>query len=494
MNTEPAFLQRFFLRKIDHWQFWIAVAILIKVILLCFQITQDRPNQISGFIGHTSQDTNSYLEPIDNLILYDNYSPDDRLPGYAVLYLPLRLVFNKPLACNVLIILQMLGAAVSVYYLALTAQKAFHSEKLFYIVFYTFCLSSYTNLFDAYLLSDSPCTTATVFSVYFFVNYLQGENPGSLLHSGVFLSWAIFLRPVYAPLIVLFLVILLFHKIPKKNMRAFVKVGLLFIAPFTFVESVWIVRNYITHNKFIPVTPMLYSKSIEESYLLELMDFVKSWGGDRTWWNPGSEMRWFGVVESGSVTNQSMGNQNISIPSDIYTSRFNERSLDTIKWYISKINAEKTSIRQRVYYTAIVKKKLITYTESIKEEKPFLYYVKAPLLLFKRFFIHSGTYNLFNKTFNNLTLLEKAVKIFYSLVYLLVLFSGMLTLLIMVFRHHHNPSITLIAFVLLYSIIVFPFVLRQIEFRYFVPAYPFLLIMACYGVTLVTNTLKEKSF
>jgi hypothetical protein len=216
---------------------------------------------------------------------------------------------------------------------------------------------------------------------------------------------------------------------------------------------------------------------------------VNSWGGDRSWWNANSEMRWFGLGQY-----LSFPGENVSLPTDIYTSQYTIDSLQQIKNYIAIIELPSTPSAAKKNYTLIVKQKLSRYTTSIKKEKKYLYYVKAPLRLFKRFFVHSGTYNLFHKPFNKLNPLEMIVKVFYSGLYILTLLAGAVGIIFMIFHEYQHPSKVMIVSIALYSILLFPLILRQIEYRYFIPAYPFVLVIACYFSMLALRRIKPTLF
>lgn len=491
-NSFLLVLKKYFLRKHDDWKFWIGLAVVFKSAIFFLQLSQFNATEIPGFIGAMGGDTNSYLTPVENLIVGGTYAPDYRMPGYAFLYFPLLMIFQKATACNIMIILQVFMASASVYLLSLTARRCFKSDALFYLVFYLYAVSSYANLFDAFLLTDSFCTSALIFSAYFFSQFTERRLSRYLVASGLFLTWSVFLRPVYLPLLLFYCVVLLYEAlIVKRSKASVVRNVAIFIIPFALTESAWMVRNYIVYKKLVPLTQSFYYPEAEKTYTIELIDFVKAWGGDRTWWNPNAEIRWFGLVESQEGRTSPL-ETNATLPENIFTSRFNIDSLRMIKNYIQKINEKETPADVANAYTTLVKTKLNAYTLSVKEEKPFLYYIEAPILLLKKFFVHSGTYNLFNRPFRELSYLELLVKIFYSMIYAGTIVFGVAGIFWMGIRKTIEPLAVFIVALCLYSILLFPFVLRQIEFRYFVPAYPFMTMIACYFLLTLGRILKGR--
>ena len=128
--------------------------------------------------------------------------------------------------------------------------------------------------------------------------------------------------------------------------------------------------------------------------------FVKSWGGNCVMWDPNSEVRWFGIENrniDGSAAYSAIGTYNKDLPNYIYTSKFNKDSLVVLKNKIQKIWSHALPPDSNLEYSDFVNKRLIIYTNSIKVEKPFIYYVYAPLRITKLFILTHGTQTLINK-------------------------------------------------------------------------------------------------
>src|SRR5208283_4201159 len=109
---------------------------------------------------------------------------------------------------------QLAFSSLSVYLLALTSMNLFNKVQPFYFVFYLYAISSFASLFDSLLLSESLATSFLIIAVYFFFLYFRGFStpapgfsgravaPGhakkDIFFSGLFLTWVVFLRPVFA--------------------------------------------------------------------------------------------------------------------------------------------------------------------------------------------------------------------------------------------------------------------------------------------------------
>ena len=356
------------LSKPSTWLYWISIAFISRLILFLLVIHFRQYEGFPGFWGAIRADSEGYLTPFENFIKTGNYFPDYRMPGYGVLYLPLLLIFPKAVACNIVIIVQLLLSTVSIYTLALAAKNIFKSATIFYITFYLFTISTFASLLDAVLLAESLATSSLILSVYFISVYFNNYKARNLIFSGLFLTWTVFLRPVYCPLILVYLVLVAVQLYREK--RKFI-IALVFIIPFTLIDGTWVVRNYIEYKTISPLTRTVFFPWIENTYLMPVINFTQAWGGDIWVVNPDAEATWF-------INNKPTTNDTVPFPANIYTSAFNRDSLKLVKNLITQINRDSTlSKDEKNIYQGIVREKLDRYAASIKKEKPGIYYVKS---------------------------------------------------------------------------------------------------------------------
>ncbi len=487
------FLNNFFLRKTDSRVFWVITAFIFKGLIFAFLLYRHDYNTIPGFWGGTGGDTPSYLLPIENLIKTGHYTPDLRMPGYGILYFPFAYLFTKAAACNLLIILQYIVSALTVYPLALIALHLFKSDKAFYLTFYLYAISTYTSLFDDMLYSESFTVSFLILSVFFLLKSFQPETRHERVYlflSGLFFTETFFLRPVFIPLIAVYVTVLVLHSVRLRSKKNLMLRLLILVSPVLFFDGVWIARNYAIYHRVIPTMKSIYSPEIENSYQGPLNTFVKSWGGSEVYWDPRADIRWF-MPESALAMPHPIQSKAITLPDYICTSKFNLDSLQLLKRQLSLYLATgtdsiKDSLRRKALL-ATVRAKCKRYTQSVKQEKPFLYYIAAPLILTKKFLIHSGTYNLFNVPAARLGTWLLAVKIFYSGLYLFILAFGAAAVLILAKPSLQCFPVALITSIVIYTVIVHPILLGKCEARYFVPAYPFMLVCAVYMVSLAAS-------
>lgn len=500
-------LRNFFLKDPTNWKFWLALALVFKGILFFLRVIQgsDDPFVVHGFWGYMTPDSSSYILPIENLLTSGNYGAAMRVPGYGAIYFLFRLFCSQAIACNMIILLQYILASVSVYCLAALVQGITKSRQLFYTVFYLFLVSSYSNYMDAALMTESFCTSVLIFSTYFFVSYFRNKQAKHLFFSGALLTWAVFLRPVFLP-VILFYALFLGYQL-YKDRQSVMKALLIFILPFVIVDGMWIARNYPVYKKIVPLTPSVWSMFIGAEWQYPAVVFIQSWGGE---YAPGSDkslLYWFGY-RNPYVAKFNGGAD--PIPDYVYTSKFNKDSLLKLKQLFTSLEDSAISApdKENSPQAKLIVSKFNEYTASIKAEKPFLYYVKAPLIYLKDFFVFKwASYNVMGyaayhkgifKYYNNLNYV--AIKLFkvnpidrlYMIFDYLILLFGVLGGFLMLKESFKNAFLLVLIAIPAYTIVVHPFLLRLMINRYLMPAWPFIIVCAAWFIITVREKFYSK--
>ena len=450
----------FLLPDSSKWLFWLCLAFLFRGVLFSVQIHDHSVDidgfDIPGFIGGQWGDTWSYLKPIENLIHSGRYSPDMRMSGYGVLYLPLALLFSKGVACNILIFIQFLLSSVSIYALALGAKNVFKANIYFYLTFYLFAISTFSGCYDNILLTESLTTSLLVFSVFYFTRYLVSFKWQHIMLSGMFLTWAIFLRPVFLPVLMVFFFLVLVKV--RKLVPAIV-----LISSFLVADGIWMIRNYINYQKIIPLAKSEFIYRDENSPAVSVMNFCKVWGGSRS-----RQQFWLEYDFPGDTTTP-------KFPDYIFTSKFNMDSITAVREMIKQIlsDTSKASEVQRVAYLQVVQQKLTLYTKSIKDEHPSLYYVKVPWNSLKGFL---------KITYYSIVYLNQATIRYSVLFYYVTLLLGGIGIFLM-FGFFFKLSIgSVFPGIVIYTVAIHAIYFRADENRYLVPAYPFIIFCASYCI------------
>jgi hypothetical protein len=480
-----------------HWRFWLLIAFFARLFIFILELhNQKFPSPVPGVWGIIDGDTNEYLTPIDNLVKNGSYDPDFRMPGYGVFYLPLAMLFSKVVAYNILILFQLLCSVVSTYLLALTAFMLFNKRIFFYATFILYATSIYSFYADIFLLTESLTTSFLIISVFSFVTYFKNYKKGWLISSGTFLTGVIFLRPVYAPFLVFFLVILVANLVKQK--RTIFMPVLLFLSVFALCDGSWIIRNYLHYKRIIPLTKEVFYVVKKVSFLNPLMDFGSAYGGRIEWWDPRTGPYWLMhndtiafdmqdtifVLSKDTVFNGKKipKERGIPLPADVYTSKFN---LDTLlkvrrqlQHYRSLANLPENG---QAKLLDTIDKKLAIYVQSIEDEKPLSFHIKARWNMLKEF-LDEVSYEL--------PYIRYTYRIYHILI-LLFLGFGIMGILFML-RYGFRLSVQfIVALIPLFVIIIHPLVLRLTVGRYFDPAFPFILICAIYAVFKVKDIFSK---
>lgn len=483
----------FFLQDIGNYKHWIIIAIIAKLLFFSFMLSENLLYTEENGIYLTCGDTWMYTSPIDNLIENRGYFPDFRMPGYGIIYFLFRLIFSKVMALNLVVITQVLLSAISVYLLALIVKDIFNSVTLFYVSFYAYLFSTYVSIYDIWIQSDSPAIACSIFSLYCFVRGIKKVSYISLFLSGLFLTWCVFIRPVYSPLFVFFGFTLMVIYIRKKfSYSRIFKSIFLFILVFVLIDGAWMVRNYKIYKYIIPLQRFVEPATEEPRFkndklAMSLFEFLESWGGDRLWWNPKADINWFEYIDIADNIKRQV--RDIQFPTYIYTSKFNYSDLEIVKHYIACSKDESLPRDEREKYSRLATERLNDFTTSIKREKPYVYYVLAPLLRLKKFLFHSGTYNLFRRPYTELNFVELIFKISMSLIYLFVVIGGFLGIIVLSFNNYKINLKLLLAVMAAYFVLIMPFIFKFFHYRHFLPAYPFMLVCAIYFTYTVYNTV-----
>lgn len=470
------------------WLFWLVLALLSRLAFFLLQLHMfPHSSAIHGYFGQDDTDTASYLSSIDNLVAHGTYLPDFRMPGYGLLYLPLILLFSKATACNILIIIQLILSALSVYVLALIAKQLFNSTTLFYVTFYLYAINNYSCLLDASLLTESLTTSTLIFSTYFFIKYFHSHKNKHLFISGCFMTWCIFMRPVFTPLLLFFAIIILVRG--NYQWKKWVIACLCLGASFAVCDGAWLTRNYLRYNRFTPLTNTISiytpSSGYNYGYSTAAILFCRSFHG----------YRWDDAMGCGWFLGPLYHNRKDTLPpfpANIYTSQFNADSLTQVKLLVLALRTNHNLPAEIQHqYSSIIIKKLNAYTESIKKEKPALYYIKTPLYSLYRVFYISPYSTFYLNRFSTR---------FYNLLYYIILLAGLCGIILSAKDFIKASVWSVVPGIALYTILIHGPILCMPDNRYLLPIYPFIVLCAVFftaktadGIRMLLHRGHEKA-
>jgi len=478
----PSIKDRFysiFFKDSSKWQYWILLAILAKLFFFVIQVVI-----YHQFWNSADADTPGYLKPIENLVFHGSYTPDWRMPGYGVVYMPLILVFSITTAQRLCLIIQLILSSVSVYILALTALRLFGKNIFFYGVFFVFAISSTVCLYDAYIETESFTTSALIFSVFFLVKFNDTKKNIFLVLSGAFLTWVTFLRPIFGVLFVFFSFII---TIRQRSKSGNVLISLcLFLIPFALVDGAWSLRNYRQYKAIRPLTTV-FPPTNNVDCTMSLYSFMQAWGASNAFFDT-TAVGWFYpyfILKHDKMSSEFI--KPCPYPEYIYTSKFNKDSLMAVKKMVIYQDVDTAlSLEEKNEYNRKIIACLDRYTMSIKTEKPFVYYIVARWNEVKRFFGFDYKRSIWQP--RPALYMNRNLALLWILLYSIVMILGGLGCLIMIKYFFKEVIKFLPTGIIIVMTLAYPILLKHgDESRYFVPAYPYMVICFIYAFDYMRN-------
>lgn len=369
--------------------FWITIAVILKTILaiaFCWKFAPvNAPNLfVAGFWGQLSNDSAGYYLPAERFLASGNLGDlfAFRMFGYAMPYLCFRCFFEQAHALNAMLVFQVCVSAISVYLLGLTAWMLFEDEVAFRVAFFGYFLLPYVSHYDIVILTESLATSFLIFSLFLLC---RSGSHFDLMWSGFFLTWAVFLRPVLLPVVILSLGYLLLKRINTRNWRGAAVGAVAFLIPLTCFETVWSGGNWIYHHQFMLLTPTWHTAfSDPNHHTLQLINFQEAYGGD---WLQDSE--WFYSTDDSNP------------PPIAYTSLFGAEEIRLIKHDMRLTQTDllttnsQTNEQVREKLNTEINDKLVRYTAAIRGEHPFTFYVSARAESLKKMLFWSPSSRMF---------------------------------------------------------------------------------------------------
>ncbi len=463
---------------------WIVLALVVKGAFFGWYLTQTYNHDVPGFLGQSNGDMLTYIMPTEQMLVNGNFATDDRMPGYPAVYYLLRRLMNQSQACNAVILIQLLLSAVSVYVLGLCAQRLFGLDRAFYWAYFVYLFSTFVSVFDAYFLTESFAASTSIFFLYAWLQFEDNRRWWlTLLISGAWLTWSVFLKPAHLPLMAVLPMIWSIQWLKKRlRLAQVIRYSLLFLLPFILVDGLWMSRNYRRYHEVIPLLKSpWYAATFWPTNYFDMVAFCQTYGEDFSYWFPNTGIRWMmGWRNNGFLppTRWYVAEHLGPPPDYVYTTRFNVDSLTHLRdLYYETANNPALDSSRRAAYHAEIHQKLGQYTQSVRDEKPFVYYVRALTRYTFTFFTGTWGYSFLD----DIVPAQWPRWYLRAYHYLLVLIPGLIGLVLLSVRGLRNDARLLVIPVpLLICTIIYVVVLRHPETRYLAPFYPFLTLSAVF--------------
>ncbi|HQW39930.1 MAG TPA: hypothetical protein PK149_02095 [Flavobacteriales bacterium] len=485
IDREPMLIQR-------KWLTFLLIALVFRALFVVWQVHDRKPADSPATWYWEVTDTPGYIEPIESILNGGDYSPDYRMPGVGAPYWIFRQFLSQTASYKALVALQWLLSGLSVLLLALLALRLTGSHRAALATYILFLLSTYTSWYDTALSSDSLSPSVLVIQAYLFQRALDKRDHRLLFLCGAFIAWLIFLRPVSSLLLIPAVVLIYIHWGKTLAVRAL----LIFLIPFTLVETAWVIRNWRANHEFNPLTNQgMMPDAISKHHLGYMMRFLQGYGGNYIWWDPGADIRWFGRWYC-CAEKDNEGRLAGPPPSYAYAPGYDLDSLVMVsELFRAALNGQLSSADSIAAVTK-ADAALDRYTELHAKGAPFMHHVLSRFLMVPNMVGQKGAETLFETPFNELPLWMKFFKLFQMALYVFAVMIGTIAAFTMLWNWRKARSLLArwIPLVAVYMVLVYPLVLKMAEFRFMVHIFPIILLLAvCFSVVLVEKWLGQNT-
>ncbi len=452
---------------------------LLEVHYFSTDSTKQDTSRLLGKIAVKAGDTQSYIEPIENLLNKHEYYYLDveskekiymgRLPHYGLHYGLFRLFLNRNLAMDFLVYFQVLLHVLSCFALANIVSEITQHTWTYYITLLGYVFSTYVSYWNQFILTESLSISYLIFFLFFYLKYFQNNK---LIHLGLgvfFLTFASALKPYFLALFLFVFIHLLYFK--KKNINIlYTFLMILGIVSMFFLP--YGIRNYLHVGTFNPLPDLYAGNYKNDNVEFPMRGFIQSWGGSIVYWDKKSAASYFKPLPN--IKSEFV------FPDYALCSTYTKSDMQYIQNLAVKYYQGEVQLGDTLSYL------YNEYSKQYKNEKPWMYYVGSRILLLKHFLFHSGSYYISQKNHTNtFWLFTVVLKISQSFLYYVVLIFGIYGLVKNVKYHVILSGMISIVGLL---VVLFPLVLKATEWRFFVPAYPFLLTGA---ILFFKNSVKK---
>lgn len=463
-----------------RWILFLLIALVFRGLFTILLIGGSLQPAGGGRLAVEITDTGSYLDPIENMMAGGAYAPDYRMPGVGAPYWVFRQFFDVGAARDAMVIMQWLLSGLAVYLLARLAQWLSGSTRVALVTYGLFLFSTSTSVFDPVLTSDSLAPSVIVIQAFVLHLAFERKSRLLLLLAGLLLTWMYFIRPV-ASLLVLPAA---FFVLMRWNGRPSLRPLIWLLFPVVVIETAWVIRNWKANHEFNPLTNQgMMPDAISERTRGHVMDFVRAYGGNYIWWEPGADIRWFGEW-AGEAAVDDEGRNAPGPPPDAYVPGYDRDSLLEISGWIREIHTGRLSPQDSIAATERVNTKLDRYARMHAAGAPLSHYIVSRCRMLRYLLLQSGCEMLFSKPFDQLPWWKQTFKVAQVALYAFVIIAGGIFSIISIWRWKRARSILAlwVPIVAVYMIAVYPLILKMAEHRWVAHVFPLWLLMAVVGV------------
>lgn len=255
----------------------------------------EAPAMAFGRISLAHGDHHSYVGAMEHYITHDEYSfinsrGDNilagRLPHYSLPYLLFRQLMGPGAAADLLVILQTALVGLAAWMLGgvlmAISGRMWLGKSLVVIVALSPHLANYLCL----LQPDAAGLALLTIGCCLVWLSLRRPSRGNLWRIAVVAAVLVSIKPYFALLIPIALLVWLFHRV---SLRRVAQRALILLVPALILLVPWWVRNARHFGHFFPFQQDLYAGWGYQEPELRMRSFIALLGGDATtWWEPGA--------------------------------------------------------------------------------------------------------------------------------------------------------------------------------------------------------------
>lgn len=449
---------------------WAIIALAIRSGFFAVFLLEHGFQQRRWGWGESFTDTSGYFDPIDHLLAHGSYDPDFRMPGYGAVYLLARLFTTQPGAGNLVLAAQLLLGVCAVVALARIARMlglplwAQHASVV------AFAFMPRVAVYDVMWYTESFLTSALVLGAHALLSYRTTGSRAALAWSGVWLGWAVFLKPVWLLWWGLACAIAATHGSIRERTRN----ALLFALPFLIADGCWTLRNQQVHHRLIPFNTATVMPELAHGPVWPLMRLMRATGGNPYYWDRTSEMSWFsgGRMMSAQVPAPPMPEL---LPTLALCDRITADSLRVLRDLFMAFERNGTDTAARSGIATAIGEHCDRYIGYFAHDEPWRHQVLARLRHGALAWRRAGLSGVFRVPVRHPAPWVAPLRAIEPVLYVILLLGLHAGALVVLLRGVAVQRI--IALAVLAGYYVFPLVLRLPEGRYAVPMYPWMLLV-----------------
>ena len=433
-----------------------------------------------GKISFSHRDTFSYLGAVDNLLEQNEYYfwNDERrvyagrMPYYGVPYFLSRLVFDKFLAGDSLVVIQIFLSSLATILLALLCLEILKSNLCFWLCYSSYFLSFNFLALDLMLVPESFSLSFLIFFLYAYHRHRIGKQFRAIFAASVFLAFLTLLKPYFVLLYpVFFLDFAVGNRFFtasnwKPNLGSLAVKSVVLALPLILPLLPWAVRNFVVLDKIIFSQENSYAGYNYTNAELAFRRFTYAWGGDFIFWNPQSRNPTYYFLKDYSEIHDQ-----IKLPQHAFTQGYSLEEIERVRRDFLQLQDNYSPELNEA-----VAARFDRLTGIYKNEKPFMYYVGSGLISVKKLLLHTNSqFLLFFVSPKSACYSgwQAVFRIVNAVIYLTTILFGFAGIAVLIIKRRIGVIFVVIP---LFLIVFFGFYDRHAEGRYFIQGFPVLLL------------------